>query len=190
MKSSWIVYKHTSPSGKVYIGVTSKSNPNCRWSRGKGYRGSHGIYNAVLKYGWDNIRHEILFTGLSELEAKELEKILIKFYKSIGISYNITDGGDGKIGCRTSEETKHKISLANKGKTHKMPPELKDKLIKLHERPVVQLDLDNNIIRSFSSAKSAALYYGKGKSTASHITECCKGKRNKVLNYKWMYKNG
>ena len=106
------------------------------------------------------------------------------------MSYNITDGGDGKKGCRTSEETKHKISLANKGRTHKMPPELKDKLIKLHERPVIQLDLDNNIIRSFSSAKSAALYYGKGKSTASHITECCKGKRNKVLNYKWMYKNG
>ena len=26
----WIVYKHTSPSGKVYIGITSNS-PEKRW---------------------------------------------------------------------------------------------------------------------------------------------------------------
>ena len=57
-----ILYRHTSPSGKVYIGITR--DVNIRWSN-KGYR--YLTYNsifgkAILKYGWDNIKHEILFT--------------------------------------------------------------------------------------------------------------------------------
>lgn len=33
----YTVYKHTSPSGKVYIGIT-KRKPEYRWNKGKGYR--------------------------------------------------------------------------------------------------------------------------------------------------------
>lgn len=32
----YIVYKHTTPCGKVYIGITSKT-PSQRWQNGKGY---------------------------------------------------------------------------------------------------------------------------------------------------------
>lgn len=32
MVKTWIVYKHISPSNKVYVGITSKSNPNDRWN--------------------------------------------------------------------------------------------------------------------------------------------------------------
>lgn len=32
----WSVYKHTSPSGKVYIGITSR-DPTKRWANRWGY---------------------------------------------------------------------------------------------------------------------------------------------------------
>lgn len=35
----WILYRHTSPSGKVYIGITFKS-VNKRWNGGRGYNPS------------------------------------------------------------------------------------------------------------------------------------------------------
>lgn len=34
---SYTVYKHTSPSGKVYIGITCRK-PEYRWNHGKGYK--------------------------------------------------------------------------------------------------------------------------------------------------------
>ena len=62
----YTVYKHTSPSGKVYIGIT-KRKPEYRWNKGKGYRKDQLLfYRAIKKYGWDNFTHEILYTGLSE----------------------------------------------------------------------------------------------------------------------------
>ena len=33
----YTVYKHISPSGKVYIGIT-KRKPEYRWNKGKSYR--------------------------------------------------------------------------------------------------------------------------------------------------------
>lgn len=39
---SWCVYKHTSPSGKVYIGISS--NISIRWSR-SGFR--YTTYNSI-----------------------------------------------------------------------------------------------------------------------------------------------
>lgn len=35
MVNKWTVYRHTSPSGKVYIGITSQ-NVERRWNSGKG----------------------------------------------------------------------------------------------------------------------------------------------------------
>ena len=51
---------HICPNKKVYIGITSK-NVNTRWQNGKGYPNNPYFTNAILKYGWDNIQHIILF---------------------------------------------------------------------------------------------------------------------------------
>ena len=66
----WSVYRHTSPSGKVYIGITSK-NPKRRWAYGYGYNHCSVFRKAILKYGWNNINHEILFTHLTASKAKD-----------------------------------------------------------------------------------------------------------------------
>lgn len=112
----WLVYRHTSPSGKVYIGITSKEDPKERWGAGGHlYKHNSLFWNAIQKYGWDNIEHEILCENMEEEDAKEMEIALIAQYKSEGISYNITDGGDG-VSWTMSQEHKDKISAALKGK--------------------------------------------------------------------------
>lgn len=133
------LYRHTSPSGKVYIGITSQPVEH-RWNGGKGYMNvkSSLIKSAIIKYGWDNIKHEILFTNLTKEEAIKLEIELIAHYKSLGISLNITSGGDGcadrtpwnkgkKVpyekssklrGKKLSDEHRRKLSESHKGKGH------------------------------------------------------------------------
>lgn len=60
--NNYCVYKHTSPSGKVYAGIT-KLKPKYRWNNGKGYtRTDEQILfkRAIIKYGWDNFTHTII----------------------------------------------------------------------------------------------------------------------------------
>lgn len=65
---NFIVYKHTSPSGKCYAGITSQA-PECRWGNDgckyleihKNGKLKHPYFaQTILKYGWDNIKHELL----------------------------------------------------------------------------------------------------------------------------------
>lgn len=81
MIKNYKVYIHTTPSGKKYVGMTCKQI-NARWQNGRGYKSSKYFYRAVLKYGWDNISHEIVLTNATLAEASEKEKELIIEYKS------------------------------------------------------------------------------------------------------------
>ena len=113
--NNYKVYKHTSPSGKVYIGITLQP-VELRWKNGNGYKDNCYFVNAIKKYGWDNFIHEIICDNLSKYEAEELEKDLISSLQSTDrrYGYNIRSGG-GSVG-KLSEETKKKISEANKGR--------------------------------------------------------------------------
>lgn len=75
------VYRHTSPSGKVYIGIT-RNQPEIRWRSGRGYYRNSYFYRAIKKYGWDNFEHEILIDGLTDDEALQEEKRLISLHRS------------------------------------------------------------------------------------------------------------
>lgn len=111
------VYMHTSPSGKRYIGIT-RQEPQKRFGyNGIGYKECPLFYKAIKKYGWKSIKHEILFDGLTKEEAEMMEVMLIRSYRSNDreYGYNIENGGN----CpgTHSEETKKKISAANKGRS-------------------------------------------------------------------------
>lgn len=152
LNSNWCVYKHTTPSGKVYIGITSRK-PKHRWNNGRGYFNSKRspFKSSIIKYGWDNIKHEILFTGLPEHVAKAFETIFIAYYKKLGISLNVTDGGEGTKGVipwnkglklpykqtnklkgkPLTDEHRRKLSESHKGKHikgHKMSDEQKARM--------------------------------------------------------------
>lgn len=111
---TWTVYEHISPSGKVYVGITT--NIKIRWGN-CGYR--YKTYNSIFKkaideYSWNNISHNIIAEGLGEHTAKNIEKDLIAFYKKSNKSYNVTDGGDGKLGLKCTDETRKKMSESAK----------------------------------------------------------------------------
>lgn len=118
---SWCIYMHTSPSGKVYIGQTCQK-PTKRWQNGRGYLDSNNrhFYNAILRYGWNQFEHKILYTGLTQEEANEKEIELIKQYDSANPlkGYNQDYGGKGKGRC--TEATKRKISESHKGEKNGM----------------------------------------------------------------------
>ena len=137
VSQQYCVYKHTSPSGKVYIGLTCQK-PERRWGKNgehymnKGKFGYTYFGKAIEKHGWDNIKHEILFVGLTKDEACLKEKEMIKHYNSANkdFGYNLTFGGEAfvptdelrkkmslsKVGIKISEKTKEKIRIANMGK--------------------------------------------------------------------------
>lgn len=121
------VYKLTSPSRKVYIGITGRPI-NQRWANGKGYKKCPAVHKAINKYGWDNFDKEILVEDLTENDAKEMEIFFIKLFKSNEKKhgYNLTDGGEGTSGRIVSEETRRIISEKNKGK--KLTEEQKEHL--------------------------------------------------------------
>ena len=104
----YIVYKHTSPLGKVYIGIT-KQKPQERWQNGLGYRTQEYFYRAIQKYGWSNFKHEIVYQTESYTDANNKEIELIAQYKSNekNYGYNVESGGNLKK--IVSENTKQKL---------------------------------------------------------------------------------
>lgn len=198
---NFIVYKHTCPNGKVYIGITNQTVSK-RWRNGKGYHHNAHFTNAIKKYGWDNIKHEILFDSLSETEATRKEIELIAEYKSNQreFGYNQSSGGEEHKGCKCSDQTKWAISNANKGKAaynkgvpmseeqkKKVSASRKGKMIGKdnHKSKVVyQYSLDGKLIRMWESACSAGRELGVDY---KNISACCLNKQHTAYGYKWAY---
>ena len=179
MSENYIVYMHTSPSDKRYIGITS-NKPEKRWQNGLGYKNQDYFYNAIKKYGWDNFKHEILYVGLTKEEAEQKEIELITHYKSDirNYGYNIDHGGNciGTI----SEEHKEKIRLSRIGKKHtsqakeKMSMSKKITMSVPEKNPMYGKHHSTEVKEKISKSKK-----GKhlSKETKKKIGESNKGKR-------------
>lgn len=117
-ENDYKVYKHTAPNGKVYIGIT-RLDVKRRWQNGTNYKTNRHFDSAIKKYGWDNIKHEIVFCGVTKREAEEKEKQLIKEYDSTNPlkGYNIESGGNAK--GKVSEATRLRMSKSHIGKKYK-----------------------------------------------------------------------
>ena len=117
----YLVYKHTTPSGKVYIGITGKT-AEVRWDNGRGYQKSPYFWRAIQKYGWDNIKHEILHEGLTKEQACEYEKRYIEEYNAIDGRFGYNQRTGGETGFVLNEEVRKRMS-ENKKNFYKMHPE-------------------------------------------------------------------
>lgn len=97
----YCVYRHTFPNGKVYIGITCQK-PHERWCNGTGYKHQQLIYRAILRYGWENVQHEVVAEGLTHDQACGMEVELIKAYDSTNpkCGYNTSPGGESGNGLR------------------------------------------------------------------------------------------
>ena len=147
VSSCWCLYKHTSPSGKVYIGIAK--DVKHRWrNNGSGYKGSNRIWYAIQKYGWDNFKHEIIMDGLTREEASEREKEYIALYNATDerFGYNLTSGGYDGIPCKESVEKTRAALLG-----HSVSTRVRDALSDYHSIEVICLET----LEVYKSAKIA-----------------------------------
>ena len=75
------------------------------------------FHKALRKYGFEVFEWRVLFRSgnRDELDSLECQMIVVLKTKTPN-GYNLTDGGEGVVGCQRSREWREKLSLANKGK--------------------------------------------------------------------------
>lgn len=164
-KNNYNVYMHTNKTnGKKYIGITCQ-NPNRRWQNGKGYRTQY-FYKAIVKYGWENFEHKVIYTNISRENACAIEKELIETHRTNEktFGYNITNGGEDSI-CYYNE---------------------------LHstKKCIYQYSLEGVFLRYFESLREAVDFLGIDNIHAmTNISSCARknGKSKSAYGYLWYY---
>ena len=152
-ESIYLIYKHTSPSGKSYIGQTKDYDTRCKQHQTTS--GCKAFSAAIKKYGWDNFIHEMLVEHITEDEANTLEVFYINEHNTLyPLGYNLKTGGDAgrhtditkarmsesaKNKPPISDETRAKLCIAQKGKGkgRKLSNETKAKLSIARRRRVI-----------------------------------------------------
>lgn len=201
------VYRHTCPNGKIYIGITQQK-PTRRWRNGLGYRGNPHFWNAIQKYGWENIRHEILFEKLSKECACEKEKELIEEYNATNRLFGYNEKTGGQIGVTFSDSMRRKMGEAKKGWSAPRTKEWTDRISKSikqtlsdqtirekyanrarelgekNSRPVYQIDENLNILSVYCSINEAGRKTGI---PCGNISSCCRGRYKTAGGFKWRY---
>ena len=93
MSALYLIYCHTSPTGKKYIGQTNNYNRRCSEHK-LASKSCPAFHSAIIKYGWINFTHEILADGLTIDEANILEEYYISKYNTLAPNgYNLQTGG-------------------------------------------------------------------------------------------------
>lgn len=132
------LYMHINKiNGKKYVGIT-KQNPKYRFrSDGSGYFRNTCFYKAINEFGWNNFNHIIILSGLTEKEAKYLEKQYIDLFdtRDFKNGYNMTDGGDGSFNIIVSQETRDKISKFHRGRKRSDETRKKQSLARIGKKP-------------------------------------------------------
>lgn len=169
---NWVIYKITSPSKRIYIGVTSNFKKRVAAYKFCKTRNQTLVHSSIQKYGFSSHKIEVVesFSGTPKV-AYDKEMYWVRGYMSNKSKYanqnglNLTDGGDGAIGYRQTkesiekrkqykhtEEAKSKISKASKGNTyrlgHKMTlSQIEHRSSKIRGRKIVGDELRKHIER-------------------------------------------
>ena len=194
-----IIYKYTSPSGKVYVGQTinEQKRRNTFLNLSLSYGGDK-IDNARNKYLPENFQYEILeennYTDLhtAKEELNKLEIHYIDYFDSYRTGYNSALGGGTTTGYKFTEEQKHKMSVIRKGVAkseefkQKISNALKNKAKseehrkkiaennKKRSKKVGEYTKDGELLKIYDSITDAANAHNTGK---SHISDVIHGRR-------------
>lgn len=151
-----------------YVGKGSGYRCNVGIKDDKNYKFKlkHNKIKSIFRSGFIPIIIKI-YEDLTEDESLNLETFVIKsigkLIEGTGPLVNITDGGDGMSGYKHSENWRSKIS-----------------------KPVLQYNLDLELIGEYNSIKDASLCTGISK---QNIGACVNGKYKKSGGYIWKYKD-
>ena len=232
--TKWIIYVYTFPNGKRYVGKSKRSMSRRQGSLFNRYENCPALWNAIQKYGIENIDQEILIEDyMTDTDASNLEQEFIELYRTNvnrynnpKMGYNLTDGGEGlngwhpseerlqvlreqmysfheqrrgthhteeakrkmreaKIGISRgpmSEETKAKISLANRREN--MSLETAHRRSAAVKKKVVATNNDTGEILYFNSCEEAANYFGVRESSISRWASGERHPRNNNYSFK------
>lgn len=186
----YIVYCHLAPNGKRYIGMTKmrlceRFNPGLYFTK---------IFKTdIEKYGWENFQHIVLEKDLTREEASEKEIYYINYYNTLDerYGYNLCTGGvHGWMPHKCSEETKRKLSIANRGQKRSLEARKNMSIAHIgkkgnHARAIYKTDMEGNIIEEYLSIKDAVL---KNECNYANLVSCLSGKRKTYKGYLWKYK--
>lgn len=116
-----LIYKYTSPSGKVYIGQTINERSRKYRHKLDASKGKTHFARALNKYGYDNFKYDVIIKFKPTVDIKKLKRVLnkleqryIKLYNSVEEGYNLTFGGVAN--SEFSELSKKKMSESAKEK--------------------------------------------------------------------------
>ena len=199
-----------SPSGKIYIGQTTRPIKKRFKEHRTGHESSPAIYKAIKKYGWDNFEKDYYECPDNDLDFDE-ELLVREMSTLVPEGYNLKTGGssNGKM----SDETKQKMSESHLGEKNHMwgkfqSDESKQKNREAHlgkpqsddtiqkksgennhrSKRVYQYDLEGNLLGSFGSCGEA----GKSlKKSSRSINACANGvpRYKTAYGFKWSYNN-
>lgn len=93
-EGKYVVYLITFPNNKKYCGYSS--NLKRRWRNKNEYRTQVAVYRAIEKYGWDNLKKEVLYVFDNAEEALKQEAICIEEMDLLNPDkgYNLVPGGN------------------------------------------------------------------------------------------------
>lgn len=74
----YYIYIHTCPNYETYVGMSK--NPHQRWNNGEGYKSNIRFYDKIKKYGWANIKHDIVAETGAKWIAESIERTLITHF--------------------------------------------------------------------------------------------------------------
>jgi hypothetical protein len=113
-----VIYKITSPSGKIYVGQTFDINKRLYHYKNGDCKKQKKLYRSLNKYGFENHIIELIDKSNDRNFLLYLEKFYIKLFDSYNTTHgmNLTMGGEGCNINHHSEETKKKISESKKNK--------------------------------------------------------------------------
>lgn len=191
-RKDYKVYKRTSPSGKIYIGLTCQTLEERSGKDGYKYKDNSYLWKAILRYGWNNFKSEILFNNLTFEEACVKEQEMIAYYKSNEreYGYNLTAGGEGCSGYSHTEESKKLMSAKKKNKPlislQGVPKteEHKKKLSEAHKgkpSPRKGVKLDQSTKDKISESKKGSIPWNKNKKMSKE--SCQKMSDSKIGKY-------
>lgn len=193
---TYTIYKLTCPNGKIYIGKTNRDIKR-RFGHGCNYRNNPQFYNYIREVGWENIKIDIVANNLSLEESRKVETQNIEKYQSFMSDKGFNRSkGEGTLGMIRPEEERKRISESLKGekcywygkgkrKSKKIEKPNKTNIDWSRCRPVIQMDLDLNIINEYPSLTVASY---ENNILKSCICSCCKGNKLTAGGFKWKYK--
>lgn len=88
----YTIYAYIAPDGRRYIGKTGSQQSERAGSCGAGYKHCGCFWKAIMRFGWDSFRYEVLATvpkteSNADQLACDLEAKYIREYQTTNISF-------------------------------------------------------------------------------------------------------